>query len=222
MAENIIFAHQFNQMIKSYLVALVTFTCFSALNAQNDPAAKKIIETFGNKVKSAKGITASFVINSITSKGRAAGSKALSLSMKGEKYVLKQGKTEIICDGKSVYNFDGNKTITKSSVEETNQTLSPQKLLAGSYDKDFAYKLISSKGAMNEIEMKPLDKRKNFVQVNIFFDKVSGNLAKATILDKSNNITELKVSNINLGSVLSENLFLFNKAKYPKDVELLD
>lgn len=222
MVENIIFALQLRKMKRSYLIALVLIASFSTLKAQNDPAAKKIIETFGSKVKSAKGITASFIINSITSKGRPAGSKSLSLLMKGEKYVLKQGKTEIICDGKSVYNYDGNKTITKSSVDEMNQTLSPQKLLAGSYDKDFTYKLISSKSTLNEIEMKPLDKRKNFIQVNIFFDKHSGNLTKASILDKSNNITELKVSNINLSTVLSENMFIFNKAKYPKDVELLD
>ncbi len=205
-----------------YLAALIIFSNTFFLHAQNDPAAKKIIETFGNKVKNAKGITASFILNSVTSKGRSAGSKSLTLSMHGEKYILKQGKTEIICDGKNVYNFDGNKTITKSSVEENNQSLSPQKLLAGSYEKDFSYKLISSKGAYNEIEMKPLDKRKNFVQVNIFFDKTSGNLTKASILDKSNNITELKINNISFTAPLLDNLFFFNKSKYPKDVELLD
>ena len=142
--------------------------------------------------------------------------------MRGEKYQLVQGKTVITCDGKSVYNYDGNKTITKSSVEESSQTLSPQKLLAGSYEKDFSYKLLSTPGALNEIEMKPLDNRKNFVKVNLFFDKVKRTLIKARILDKSNNITELKINNINLAAVLADKLFIFNKAGYPKDVELLD
>lgn len=209
-------------MRKFYLATLFVLGCTLSTNAQNDPAAKKVIEAFGNKVKASKGITAVFTLNSFTSKGRSAGTKQLTLSMRGERYLLKQGKTEIICDGKNVYNFDGAKTITKSSVEEGSQTLSPQKLLAGSYEKDFSYKLVSSAGNLNEIEMKPLDNRKNFQKVNLFFDKAKSTLVKARILDKSNNVTELKVSNINLSAVLADQLFVFNKARYPKDVEILD
>jgi outer membrane lipoprotein carrier protein len=204
-----------------YLSIFLLFLSLVAV-AQNDPAAKKVIEAFGSKVKASNGINAAFSLNSFTSKGRATGSKALTLSMRGEKYLLKQGKTEIICDGKNIYNFDGTKTITKSSVEESAQTLSPQKLLAGSYDKDFTYKLVSSAGNTNEIELKPIDNRKNFQKVNLFFDKVKNLLTKARILDKSNNITELKVNSINLNANLADALFVFNPKKYPKDAEIID
>ncbi len=200
------------------ILCLVVFTGFS----QNDPAAKKVLDAVGAKVKSSKGITATCTLNSYTSKGKLNGTKALSLSMKGEKYVLKQGKTEIVCDGQNVYSYDGDKTVTKSAVDESSQTLNPQKLLAGAYDKDFTYKLVSSAGAFHEIEMKPIDARKNFTKVNIFVDKAKNVFSKARILDKSNNITELKVGSINLNAVLPESTFTFNKAKYPKDVEVLD
>ncbi|MDP3393670.1 outer membrane lipoprotein carrier protein LolA [Sediminibacterium sp.] len=209
-------------MQKFYIASIFIFCSFLFTNAQNDPAAKKVIDAFGSKVKASKGITASFSLKSFNSKGKANGTKSLSLSMRGEKYLLKQGKTEIICDGKNVYNFDGAKTITKSAVEENSQTLSPQKLLAGSYDKDFSYKLTNTKGNFNEIEMVPLDKRKNFQKVTLFFNKKTSVLSKASILDKSNNITELGVSNINLSAKLADILFVFNKANYPKDVEILD
>ena len=209
-------------MQKFYIASIFIFCSFLITNAQNDPAAKKVIDAFGSKVKASKGITASFSLKSFNSKGKANGTKALSLSIRGDKYLLKQGKTEIICDGKNVYNFDGSKTITKSAVEESSQTLSPQKLLAGSYDKDFSYKLTNTKGNFNEIEMVPLDKRKNFQKVTLFFNKKTSVLSKASILDKSNNITELGVSNINLSAKLADILFVFNKANYPKDVEILD
>ncbi len=209
-------------MQKFYIASIFIFCSFLFTNAQNDPAAKKVIDAFGSKVKTSKGITASFSLKSFNSKGKANGTKTLSLSMRGEKYLLKQGKTEIICDGKNVYNFDGAKTITKSAVEENSQTLSPQKLLAGSYDKDFSYKLTNSKGNFNVIEMVPLDKRKNFQKVTLFFNKKTSVLSKASILDKSNNITELGVSNINLNAKLADILFIFNRANYPKDVEILD
>jgi len=209
-------------MKKLYACLVLVFASTGLLFAQNDPAAKKVLDAVGAKVKAAKGISANCTLSSFTSKGKANGTQTLTLQMKGEKYLLKQGKTEIICDGKDVYRFDGEKTITKSSVEEGSQTLSPQKLLAGAYDKDFTYKLVSSAGAFYEIEMKPIDSRKNFQKVNLFIDKAKSTFARARILDKSNNVTELKITNLNLSANVPDNILVFNKAKYPKDVEILD
>ena len=70
--------------------------------------------------------------------------------------------------------------------------------------------------------MKPIDTRKNFAKVNLFIDKAKSSIARARILDKSNNVTELKILNMNFNADLADNLFVFNKAKYPKDVEILD
>ena len=58
--------------------------------------------------------------------------------------------------------------------------------------------------------------------MTLFFNKKTSVLSKASILDKSNNITELGVSNINLSAKLADILFVFNKTNYPKDVEILD
>ncbi|MBV9987420.1 MAG: outer membrane lipoprotein carrier protein LolA, partial [Chitinophagaceae bacterium] len=189
-------------MKKVYACLLLLLTLTGAVSAQSDPAAKKILDAVGAKVKAAKGVTATCVLTSLTSKGKANGSQSLSLQMKGDKYYLKQGKTEIVCDGANVYRFDGEKTITKSSVEEGSQTLSPQKLLAGNYGKDFTYRLVSSAGAFHEIELKPVDNRKNFQQVNLFIDKAKNTFSKARIIDKSNNTTELKIVNMNLNATV--------------------
>lgn len=209
-------------MKKFYAICLFLFVITGAVIAQNDPAAKKVLDAVGAKVKAAKGITANCILTSFTSKGKSNGTQTLSLQMKGEKYCLKQGKSEIICDGADVYRFDGDKTITKTPVEESSQTLSPQKLLAGAYDKDFTYKLVSSKGSFYEIELKPIDNRKNFQKVNLFIDKVKNVFSRARILDKSNNVTEVKMSGLNLNAAVPESRFVFDKNKYPKDVEILD
>ncbi len=145
-----------------------------------------------------------------------------NISIKGQKYLLKQGKTEIISDGVKIYNFDGNKTITISTIEEGGQTLSPQNLLSNFYDKDFSYKLISSSGKFNEVELVPNDKKKNFQKVNIFIDKGKGMITKAKILDKSNNVIEFSLDNLNTNAALPDNIFIYNRSKYPKDAEVLD
>ncbi|MBS1626709.1 MAG: outer membrane lipoprotein carrier protein LolA [Bacteroidetes bacterium] len=189
---------------------------------QNDPNAKKVLDGLSDKIKSSKGISVLFSLKSITNKGKTNGVKTGTLSVKNSKYYLKQGKNEIICDGIKVYNYDGNKTVTVSSVEESEQTLSPQKLLSGSYGKDFTYKLTSSNGKYNQIELMPVDKRKAFQKVILYIDKAKNFITKADIIDKNNNTTEAVFSNVNTNATLSDKLFVFNKSKYPADVDILD
>ncbi len=190
--------------MKYSLLLIATLFSFSVI-AQNDPGAKKVLDGVGAKVKAAKGIIANCQLISISSKGKQTGTKTITVSMKGEKYVVKQGKLEVICDGMNVYSFDGEKTITKTSVAESNNSLNPQKLLSGAYDKDFTYKLLPTPGKFHEIEMKPLDTRKNFSKVNLFIDKAKSSIARAKIMDKSNNVTEFKILNMNFNAPLADN-----------------
>jgi outer membrane lipoprotein carrier protein len=209
-------------MFKNIVAIIVSVLIFNISYAQNDPKAKKILDALSVKLKSFKGISGNFALKSITSKGKDNGTKVGTIISKGQKYCIKQAKTEIICDGIKIYNFDGSKTITISTVEENGQTLSPQNFFSNFYDKDFTYKLLVSKSIYNEIELVPTDKRKNFSKVTIFIDKVKNMIVKAKILDKSNNIVEFSLTNVNTNATIPDTTFTFNKAKYPKDVEVLD
>jgi outer membrane lipoprotein-sorting protein len=205
-----------------YLFILVAFFIVTSVHAQKDPLAKAILDKIGETVKKSNGILVSLKLVSKNSKGKPMGTKTISLQMKGEKYQLKQGTTKIICDGITIYNFDGANTITKSSVSESDQTLSPQKLLAGSYDKDFNYKLLGQNPGDATIELTPIDKRKSFQKVTLVVDKIKMALKSATIMDKSNNSSEVKVTSINYKANVNEAIFKFNRADYPKNVEIID
>jgi outer membrane lipoprotein-sorting protein len=205
-----------------YIIIIASLFLFQTVQAQKDSQAKALLDQIGVKVKQAKGILASIQLISKNNKGKALGTKSINLKMKGDKYLLKQGAVEIVCDGANIYNFDGANTISKSSVAESDQTLSPQKLLSGNYDKDFNFKLLSQDASKATIELFPIDKRKSFQKVTLIIDKVKSALSSASILDKSNNITDVKVVSINYGVSLEDKLFLFNRAKYPKNVEIFD
>jgi outer membrane lipoprotein-sorting protein len=205
-----------------YIIIIVSLFLFQSVQAQKDPQAKALLDQIGVKVKQAKGILASIQLISKNNKGKSLGTKSINLKMKGDKYLLKQGLMEIICDGANIYNFDGANSISKSSVAESDQTLSPQKLLSGNYDKDFNFKLLSQDASKATIELFPIDKRKSFQKVTLILDKVKSALSSASILDKSNNITDVKVVSINYGASFEDKLFLFNRAKYPKNVEIFD
>lgn len=190
--------------------------------AQKDPLAKTLLDQLGQKVKVSKGILVNIQLITKNNKGKSMGAKSIRLQMKGEKYLLNEGKMEILCDGSSIYNFDGINSISKSAIGESDQTLSPQKLLSGSYDKDFNFSLLSQSAGKAIIELFPIDKRKNFQKVTLTIDKAKSALSNATILDKSNNITDVKVVSISYSAQLADNLFIFNRAKYPKNVEIFD
>ena len=212
-----------NSSMKKICFPFFTLLLFvNLVFAQNDSNAKKVLDAVSNKVKSFKGVSANFTIKSVSSKGKDNGVKSGTISIKGQKYLLKQGKNEIICDGTNIFNYDGNKTITKYLLDESNQTLSPQNLLSNFYDKDFNYKLVSSAGSLNEIELTPIDKRKSFLKVNIFIDKSKSMITKAKVLDKSNNTIEFILTNLNTAANLPDANFQFVRTKYPKDAEILD
>lgn len=187
--------------------------------AQKDPAAKKVLDGVSSKLKTYKGITASFTIKNYTSKGKLNGTKSGIIQVKGSKYLLKQGKAEIISDGVTVHNYDGNKTITESSATDADNVISPQNLLSNFYDKDFNYKLISSTGTTHQIELTPIDKRKNFKKVLVSIDKAKSMITKAKITDKSNNVIEFSLSNVNTNATIPDSTFVYKRSKYPKDAE---
>jgi outer membrane lipoprotein-sorting protein len=207
--------------MKTFFISVLTILTLSA-TAQKDALAKQILDQVGAKVKASKGILVNITLTSKNNKGKSMGTKQIALQMKGDKYLLKEGKMEILCDGLNIYNFDGANSISKSSVAESDQTLSPQKLLSGNYDKDFNFKLLSQDNAKATIELYPIDKRKSFLKVTLVINKLQSALASALILDKSNNQTDVKVGSINYAASLNDKIFQFNRAKYPKNAEIFD
>jgi outer membrane lipoprotein carrier protein len=209
-------------MKKMYFLLVALSVLTITTNAQNDPNAKKVLDGVSAKLKTFKGIAADF---SYVSKGRTGKTNSSvngKINIKGDKYYIKQGLTEIFSDGAKTWNYNGNDEVTITPVEGDNQTLTPQKLLTNFYDKDFSYKLVSSAGAYNEIEMTPVDKRKNFQKVNVFVDKAKMMITKARVLDKSSNTIEFTLKNINTNATIPDATFVFNKNKYKKNIEVIE
>ncbi|MBA4139149.1 MAG: outer membrane lipoprotein carrier protein LolA [Segetibacter sp.] len=202
------------------LVALVMIA--GSVDAQNDANAKKVLDAVSSKLKTFKGITANFSYVSKSRSGKVNSNVAGKIAIKGQKYYIKQGATEIFSNGAKTWNYNGNNEVTVSTPDADNQTLTPQKLLSNFYDKDFTYRLVSSAGNYNEIEMNPTDKRKNFQKVNVFVDKAKMMITKAKILDKSSNTIEFALNSINTNANISESTFVFDKSKYKKNIEVIE
>jgi len=209
-------------MKKLYYLLLALVMIAGSVEAQNDANAKKILDAVSSKLKTYKGITANFSYVSKSRSGKVNNNVAGKIAIKGQKYYIKQGPTEIFSNGVKTWNYNGNNEVTVSTADADNQTLTPQKLLSNFYDKDFTYRLVSSAGNFHEIEMLPTDKRKNFQKVNVFVDKAKMMITKARILDKSSNTIEFTLNTINTNANVPDNTFAFDKSKYKKNIEVIE
>jgi outer membrane lipoprotein-sorting protein len=209
-------------MKKLYYLVVALVIIAGSVEAQNDANAKKVLDAVSSKLKTFKGISANFSYVSKSRSGKVNNNVAGKIAIKGQKYYIKQGATEIFSDGAKTWNYNGNNEVTVSTPDADNQTLTPQKLLSNFYDKDFTYRLVSSTGNFHEIEMMPIDKRKNFQKVNVFVDKTKTMITKARILDKSSNTIEFALNTINTNASIPDNTFVFNKSKYKKNIEVIE
>lgn len=209
-------------MNKIYFLLTALSIVAASVKAQTDSNAKKILNAVTAKLKTYKGINAGFTLLSKAPTGKINNNVNGKISVKGNKYYIKEGGTEIFNDGNKTWNYNGNDEVTVTLTDADDQALSPEKLLTGFYDKDFTYKLISSTGNYNEIELLPTDKRKNFKKINVFVDKSKTLITKAKVVDKSNNTIEFNLKNINTSSDIPDDTFVFNQKKYNKNIEVIE
>ena len=208
-------------MRKIFYAILTIIISTSSISAQ-DASAKKVLDQVSAKLKTFKGITGNFTYTSKSRAGKVNNKVAGKMAIKGNKYYIRQGATEIFSDGVKSWNYNGNNEVTVNTIDADGQALTPQRLLTNFYDKDFNYKLISSAGIAHEIEMVPVDKRKNYQRVNVFVDKAKMMITRAKILDKSNNTIEFSLTNIVTNASIPENTFVFDKKKYKKNIEVIE
>lgn len=209
-------------MNKIYFLLIALALVTGSAKAQKDPAAKKILDAVTTKLKNYKGINAGFTLLSRSRSGKINNNVNGKISIKGNKYYIKEGSTEIFSDGKKTWNYNGNDEVTVTTADADEQALSPQKLLTSFYDKDFTYKLVSSTGNYNEIQLVPIDKRKNFQKINVFVDKSKMIITRANVVDKGGNTIDFTLKNINTKADIADNTFIFDRKKYNKNIEVIE
>jgi outer membrane lipoprotein carrier protein len=209
-------------LISTFFIATISFC------QQSDPAAKKILDAVSTKFKTFKSVQAAFTLRNEDSKGTLLGSKKGTASLKGARYRVTVAGTgqEIFCDGTNIWTYDKSANeVTITKPDPSTNTITMQKLFTNFYDKDFLYKLngdkTMNKKLLQEIEMTPVDKTKPFHKVYLLIDKQNKTIYSTRILDKSGNVMVYTVNTLNGSVNLPDNLFVFDKNKYP-GVEVID
>ena len=211
---------------KSFFIVIIMSGLFISAQAQNnslgknDPEAKKVLDGLTAKLKSFKAVQSQFTLKVEDSKGKQQGSKSGIIYVKGNKYHISITGQEVYCDGKDIWTYDKSTnevTITKS--DPATQTISPEKFFTNFYDKDFLYKLNGEKkeGArtLQEVELTPLDKTKNFFKALLYIDKTQHTLVSVKWFEKGGNHYTLDTNKLNGNAPLTDAQLAYSKSKYP-------
>ena len=212
--------------MKKIMITALFFGSLIAAKAQdnsigkNDPDAKKVLDQLSTKMKSFKSIQADFTLRIENAAGKVEGSKKGIVYLKGTQYHISITGQEIFCDGKNSWTYDkSTNEVTINKVDPTVKTITPEKFFTNFYDKDFLYKLNGDvkqgNKTLQEIELTPVDKTKNFYKVYLYIDKKTKTIYSLKSLEKNGSKDIITVDKLNGNTVISDDFFVFNKAKYP-------
>lgn len=207
-------------MKKVYLLFFLIFISSSQIFAQTQTSAQAVLDKMAAKIKSAQTVTTSFTLTQYDKTNTETGSSKGLVKIKGKKYYLKEGTTEIFCDGSKSWNLSDNEVIVSNANDSDEDDFTPQ-ILSGFNQKDFTATLLSSTGSNYEVSLVPVDKRKNFKQVILSINKTTNLVTKAKVTDKTNNITAINFSNITLNTNIPDSQFTFDATKHP-GVEIIN
>ena len=190
--------------------------------AQNDPAAKAILDKVSAKFKTLKTVQADYTLNVTSRAGKNAGRKNGSIFLKNPKYLITEKSMEITSDGNKMWKYEpAANEVTVSDVDNSTSSLTPQKLFTNFYDKDFLYKLNSDAKGIQEIELTPIDKSKLFHKVIVFINKATQTIVSTKIFEKAGNRYTYTVSGMDTKSNIDDATFVFNLKNYP-GMEVVD
>jgi len=191
----------------------------------NDPKATQILKDVSAKYKKFKSIRANFAYTLESKANKVKETHKGILHLKGERFKVEIQGQEIICDGKTSWNY--NKDANEVQVNTYNPAegqLSPSQLFT-MYEKGFLYKFIDEKNVkgkvLQQIELTPTDKNKKYFKVKLFVDKNAKQLVKSSIFDKNGNVYTYEITKFETDVKYEDSYFTFDPKLHPK-CEVID
>jgi len=212
-----------------FSLSIVFAVCITqTVFAQNDPKAKAVLDGATKKIGSLKTLKANFVLKLTGGKGtNVTDTRKGSIALKGQKYRMSLGPTEVISDNSTVWTYNKEaKEVQVAKNDPSAQTMSPVKLLSPSFfEKEYTY---TYKGERKEggktcdiVELTPHDKSKQLAKIELIVDKGSSMISGGNYWEKNGNKYAVTISNIVQNSDIPDAQFSWNAKEHP-GVEVVD
>lgn len=191
-----------------------------------DPKAKTILDQVSAKTKAYKSIEAEFAIIIENKQEKINDSKKGKIFIKSNKYKVDLAISTIFNDGTTQWTYmkDPNEVNITTPDPNDDNTLNPAKLFT-IYEKGYKVRFIKEKfeknRALYEIELYPIDLKKDFSKITIMIDKQKMQLFSMKRFGKDGTDYYIEIIKMDTDKEMADGMFTFDKTKYPK-VEIND
>jgi outer membrane lipoprotein-sorting protein len=213
--------------MRNIFIPAVLFIVVSSLIAQQDPAAKEILDRASEKMKSYETIEADFELI-IDNRMESLHSKSTgSIQVKGEKYYMESMGSMVYYNGQIMWSYmpDINEvTITAPSKDEGDFVDNPA-LIFSFYNRDFKYRLIGEAKVDNiwcyEIDLYPKNLEQPYARFKFFIRKDNDSVYMLQAQSKDAIDYTIFILNARFNNPMEDSRFTFTPENYP-DIEVVD
>lgn len=200
-----------------FLFLLIFSTVFGTMAQDQDPKAKQILDELSKVTKSYKTISTE-VIFSLIGKDKKPSEKPQlwKVLVKGQKFRLEIPGSSIVCDGKTVWNYNADaKEVTIKNFDPESDEQNPAKIFT-IYENGYKFKYDKEEKAgavmCHVIDLYPAIKpeKKKFHTAKLYVDKVKKQVVKMKMLMKDGTSQEYQVKSMKPNLEIADNQFVFD------------
>ncbi len=207
---------------------MINYTVFAQNVLTQDPTAKKILDNVSKTTKSYTAIQIKFEYTIENKQEKVKQTNIGYAFLKGIKYELIIPGTEIFSDGKTVWSYikDAEEIDITAPSDDEESLFNPAKLFT-IYEKGFKYSYIGDNKVNNVnlavIDLFPEDpSKKSYSRIRLFVDNKKGQIVSIKTFGKNGIDYMIDVKSFKTDVKINDALFVFDKTKYPKNVEVVD
>ena len=197
------------------------------LAAQQDPAAKEILDRVAAKTRQYKSLVVDFKLIIVDHKEDKKNTNSGNIIIKGDKYKVTSAGTTVYYDGKTMWTYVpevSEVTITEPDNQDDNFLSNPAKVFS-LYNRDFKYQYRGESTIdgidMHEIDLFPKNLNQPYSRIKVFITKETEQLAIISSVGKNGIDYTVFLTNFLLNKDVDDILFTFDPAKHKK-VDVID
>jgi outer membrane lipoprotein carrier protein len=210
--------------MKKIFVSLFAVASMFVQAQDQDPKAKLVLDELSKQTKGYKTIVAEVVFTTFgKDKKPLEKPQTWKIMSKGDKFKLEIPGTTIVCDGKTLWNYNKDaREVTIKNFEADNEEQNPTKMFT-MYENGYKFKYDKEEkvGAVSThvIDLYPSVKpeKKRFHTVKLYSDKTKKQVVKIKMMMKDGGTQVYDVKTLKPNTELADNLFVFDMKPFKAD-----
>ncbi|HBF87637.1 MAG TPA: hypothetical protein DDX39_03255 [Bacteroidales bacterium] len=213
--------------MKNLLLSTILILTFSLVFSQDqgDKKSIEILNKVSKKMEAYTTIKAEFVSTLENLQDNIKESFKGTIMLKGKKYKLVLEGSEIFNNGTTMWTYlkEVNEVNISDATSTEESLLDPTKIFT-MWNKDFKVNLVNEKfvkaRAIYEIDLYPINRDKTYSRITLQIDKDKEEIVSVKYIGKDGNNYIIDILKIEPNTVMQDNIFTFDKTKYPKVEEI--